>query len=136
MLAEDGESLADVGDVGVGVGLIGVAEDAGGLPVEGGGKEPVAEIGLRATAGTKVVRGASDRDRDVAGLVGGEQLAGHPAAELPLLGVRCVVARFGQGPSGRTAVHVDVLHADQPGAMRLRGGEHSGLEARPVLQPA
>ena len=31
MLAENDEALADVGDVGVGVGLVGVAEDARGL---------------------------------------------------------------------------------------------------------
>ena len=36
MLAENGEAFADVGDVGVGVRLVGVAEDGGGLSGQGG----------------------------------------------------------------------------------------------------
>ena len=48
-------------------------------------------------------------------LVGVEQFVGHPAAESSLLGVCGVVAGLGQWPAGWAAVHVDVLHADQPG---------------------
>jgi hypothetical protein len=36
VLAENGEAFADVGDVGVGVRLVGVAEDGGGLSGQGG----------------------------------------------------------------------------------------------------
>ena len=72
---------------------------------------------------------------DPSGLVGGEQLAGHLAAELALLGVRGVVAGLGQRPAGRAAVHVDVLHADQPGAGGLGGGQHAGLQGRELLDP-
>ena len=85
MFAENGEAFADVGDVGVGVRLVGVAEDGGGLSGQGGGEQPVAEVGLGAAARSEVVRGASDGDRNPAGPVGGEQLGGHLAAELPFL---------------------------------------------------
>ena len=78
--AENGEAFADVGDVGVGVRLVGVAEDGGGLSGQGGGEQPVAEVGLGAAAGSEVVRGASDGDRNPPGPVGVEQLVGHLAA--------------------------------------------------------
>ena len=107
----------------------------GGLPGQRGGKDAVAEVGLGAAAGAEVVRGASDGDRHSAGLVGVEQLGGHPAAELSLLGVGGVVAGLGQWPAGGAAVHVDVLHADQPGPVGLRGGEHAGLEGGELLHP-
>ena len=74
MLAENGEAFADVGDVGVAVGLVGVAEHGGGLPGQGGGEEPVAEVGLRAAAWAEVVRGAADRHLDATRVVRGEQL--------------------------------------------------------------
>ncbi len=135
VFAEDGEAFADVGDVGVGVRLVGVAQDAGGLAGEGGGEDPVAEVGLGAAARPEVVRGASDGDLDPAGLVGGEQLAGHLAAELALLGVRRIGAGLGQRPAGRAPVHVDVLHADQPGPVGLGGGEDAGLQAGELLGP-
>jgi hypothetical protein len=38
VLAENGEALADVGDVGVGVRLVGVAEDCGGFPARAAGR--------------------------------------------------------------------------------------------------
>jgi hypothetical protein len=38
VLAEDGEAFADVGDISVGVGLVGVAEDGGGVAGQGGRK--------------------------------------------------------------------------------------------------
>jgi hypothetical protein len=38
VFTEDGEALADVGDVGVGVRLVGIAEHAGGLPARAAGK--------------------------------------------------------------------------------------------------
>ena len=135
MFAEDGEAFADVGDVGVGVGLVGVAEDGGGLSGQGGREQSVAEVGLGAASGSEVVRGASDGDRHPAGLVGVEQLGGHPAAESALLGVGGVVAGLGQWPSRWAAVHVDVLHADQPGAMGFGSGEHAGLEGRELRHP-
>ena len=100
VFAEDGEAFADVGDVGVGVRLVGVAEHGGGLAGQGGGEDAVAEVGLGAAAGTEVVRGAADRDLDAAGLVGGEQLAGHPAAQLALLGVGGVGAVLGERLAG------------------------------------
>lgn len=55
VFAEDGEAFADVGDVGVGVRLIGIAEHGRGLTGQGGGEDPVAEVGLGATAGAEVV---------------------------------------------------------------------------------
>ena len=135
VFAEDGETFADVGDVGVGVRLVGVAEHGGGLAGQGGGEDAVAEVGLGAAAGAEVVRGAADRDLDAAGVVGGEQLARHPAAELSLRGVGVVGAVLGQRASGGAAVHVDVLHADQAGAGGLGGGEHAGLQARELCGP-
>src|SRR5829696_7845508 len=66
---------------------------------------------------------------------GVEQLVGHLAAELAFLGVCGVVAGLGQWPASRAAVHVDVLHADQPGAVRFGRGEHTGLEGREFLHP-
>ena len=62
VLAQDGQALADVGDVGVGVRLVGVAEHGGGLAGQGGGEEPVAQVGLGAAAGPEVVRRAADGD--------------------------------------------------------------------------
>jgi len=41
MFTEDGEAFTDVRDVAVGVGLVKVAEDAGGLVGQGGGEHPV-----------------------------------------------------------------------------------------------
>ena len=69
VLAEHSEALADVGDVGVGVGLVGVAEHCGGPPGQGSGEDPIAEVGLGAPAGAEVVRGTPDGDRDPAGAV-------------------------------------------------------------------
>ena len=68
--------------------------------------------------------------------MGGEQLAGHPPAQLALLGVGGVVAGLGQRPAGRAPVHVDVLHADQPGPGGLGGGQHAGLQGGELLGPA
>ena len=67
--------------------------------------------------------------------MGVEQLGGHLAAQLPLLGVCGVVAGLGQRPASWAAVHVDVLHADQPGAVGFRGREHASLEGRELLHP-
>jgi hypothetical protein len=96
VFAEDGEAFADVGNVGIGVRLVGVAEHGGGLVGDSGRKDAVAEVGLGAAAGAEVVRGASDGDRHPTGPVGVEQLLGHPAAERSLLGVRGVVTSLGQ----------------------------------------
>src|SRR5687767_8015161 len=135
MLTEHGEAFADVGDVGVGVRLVGVAEDGSGLSGQGGGEEAVAEVGLGAAAGSEVVRGAFDSDSDPPRLVRGEQLGGHLATQLPLLRVRGVVAGLGQRTARRTPVHVDVLHADQPGALGFGSGQHPGLQCRKLLHP-
>lgn len=95
MLAEDGQSFADVGDVGVGVRLVGVAEHAGGRAGQRGGEDAVAQVGLGAAAWAEVVRGPADGDLDPSGVVGAEQLARHPAPSCPFL----VCA-----PSGRSSV--------------------------------
>jgi hypothetical protein len=55
MFTEHREAFADVGDVGLGVRLVGVAEDCGGLSGQGGGEEPAAEVGLGAAARSEVV---------------------------------------------------------------------------------
>ena len=44
VLAEDGQALADVGDERVRVRLVGVAENGGGAPGQGGREDPVAEV--------------------------------------------------------------------------------------------
>jgi hypothetical protein len=85
VFAEDGEAFADVGNVGVGVRLVGVAEHGGALSGDSGRKDAVAEVGLGAAAEAEVVRGASDSDSDPPGPVRGEQLGGHPATQLPFL---------------------------------------------------
>ena len=102
VLAEDGEAFADVGDVGVGVRLVGVTEDGGGLAGQRGGEHAVAEVGLGAAAGAEVVRGAADRDLDAAGVVGVEQLARHASAQLSPSGVGVVARSSVSGwPAGR-----------------------------------
>ena len=53
VLAQDGQAFADVGDVGVGVRLVGVTQHGGGASGQGGGEEPVAEVGLGTAAGPK-----------------------------------------------------------------------------------
>ena len=127
MLAEDGEAFADVGDVGVGVRLVGVAEDGGGLSGQGGGEDPVAEVGLGAAAGSEVVRGAADGHLDPAGPVGREQLVRHPPTQFSLFGVRGVGAglRSAGGPrDGRTCRRSPCSPAGLRGFGR---GEDAGL---------
>jgi hypothetical protein len=53
VLAKDGQAFADVGGVGVGVGLVRVADDSGGLAGEGRRNDAVAQDGLGAAAGPK-----------------------------------------------------------------------------------
>ena len=53
VLAQDSQAFADVGEVGVGVGLVRIAQDAGGLAGQGGRDDPVAEDGPGAAAGPK-----------------------------------------------------------------------------------
>ena len=108
VFTEDGEAFADAGTVGVGVRLLGVSDHGGGLAGEGGGENAVAGIGLGAAAGSDVVRGAADRDRDASGVVGGEQVARHPPAELAFLGVGVVGAVLGERTPGGASVQVDV----------------------------
>src|SRR6185312_4729537 len=117
VFAEGGEAFADVGQVGVGVGLVGVAQDSGGLAGQGGRDDPVAQHRLGAAAGTEVVRGPADDHLDVAGLVGGQELAGHAGPQCSFLGVGGIGAGLGQGLAAGAAVHVDVLHADQAGPL-------------------
>ena len=136
MLAQHGQSLADVGNVGVRVRLVGIAEQTRGRPGEGRRHQPVTQVGLGTAARAEVVRGATDGHLDPSGLVCGEQITGHHAAKPALLGVRRVRAGLGERLPGRAAVHVDVLHADQPGPRRLGAGQHPGLEAGELLGPA
>jgi hypothetical protein len=135
VLAEDGETFADVRDVGVGVWLVGVAEHGGGPARQSGREDPVAEVGLGAAAGTEVVRGAPDRDRDASGLMGREQVPRHPAPQLSLPGVGVMSPVLGERPAGGASVHVDVLHADQPGAGGLGGGDHTSLQGGELCDP-
>jgi hypothetical protein len=67
--------------------------------------------------------------------VGGQELAGHPAPQLPLLRVRRVVAVLGQRLPVRAPVHVDVLHADQPRTGCFGGGEDPGLQGGELRGP-
>jgi hypothetical protein len=133
MFAEHGEAFSDIGDVGVGMRLVGVAEHGGGLAAEGGREDAVAEVGLGAAAGAEVVRRPPDGDLDASDPMGGEQVLGHPAAEFALPGVRPLWVRLGERCGG-TSVHVDVLHAYQPSAGGLGGGEHPGLQSRKLGQ--
>src|SRR6266511_5350706 len=135
VLAQDRQAFADVGDVGVGVGLVGVAQDGGGLAGQRGREDAVAQVGLGAAARAEVVRGPAGGDLDPSGLVGGQQLAGHAGAELPLLGVGRMRAGLGEGLAVGAPVHVDVLHADQPGPGGFGGGKHAGLEGGEQLDP-
>jgi len=116
--------------------LVGVAEHGGGGAGQGRGEDPVAEVGLGAAAGTEVVGGATDGDLDPSGPMRREELPSHPPPELPLLGVRVIRAVFGERASGRSPVHVDVLHADQPRAAGFGGGQHAGLQGGELLEPA
>ena len=135
MFTEDGETLTDVGDVAVGVRLVEVAEDAGGLAGQRGGEHAVTQVRLGAATGAEVVRGAADGDLDPSVLVGREELAGHPSAQLALLGVGVVRAVLGERSSGGPPVHVDVLHADQAGAGGLGGRQHPGLQGGELRGP-
>jgi hypothetical protein len=56
VFTEDGETFADVRDVGVRAGLVRVAEHGGGLSGQGCGEDPVAEVGLCAAAGGRSSR--------------------------------------------------------------------------------
>ena len=46
-----------------------------------------------------------------------------------------VGAVLGERAAGGPAVHVDVLHADQPGAGGFGGGEHAGLQGGELRGP-
>ncbi|HEY6797134.1 MAG TPA: hypothetical protein VI248_20880 [Kineosporiaceae bacterium] len=81
--AEDGQTFADVGQEGVGVRLVGVAEDVRGAAVHGRPEHPVAQVGRRATAGPEVVRGPGGRDRQPR-VLRGEDLLGHRGPGRPL----------------------------------------------------
>jgi hypothetical protein len=135
MFAEDGQAFADVGEVGVGVELVRVAQDRGRLVVEGGGDDPVAQHGLGAAAGAEVVRGPTGGHLHIAGRMRRLELAGHPGAQRAFLGVGGIGAGLGQGLAVGAAVHVDVFHADQPGPGGLGGGQHAGLEGGEQLDP-
>ena len=84
------------------MGLVGVAQDGGRLAGQRGREDAVAQVGLGAAAGAEVVRGPADGHLDPSGLMGGQQLAGHPGAQLPFLGVGAIGAGLGEGwPLGR-----------------------------------
>src|SRR4051812_48751426 len=135
VFAEDGESFADVRDVGVAVRLVGVTEDGRGLAGCRGGKDPIAGGGLGAALRAEVVRGAADRDLDAPGLGCGEEVAGHPGPQPPFGGVGGVGTVLGERSAVGAAVHVDVLHADQAGAGGLSRGEYAGLQWGPLRRP-
>jgi hypothetical protein len=101
VFAQHGQAFADVGDVGVG--LVGVADDGGGLAGQGGWDDAVAQHRLGAAAGAEVVRGPAGGHLDPAGLMGGMELTGHPGAQLSFLGVGGIRAGLGQGLAGGRA---------------------------------
>lgn len=68
-------------------------------------------------------------------MVGLEQLARHPPAQPPLRGVGVVGPVLGERVSGRAAVEVHVLHADQPSLGGLGGGERTGLQPGELGRP-
>jgi hypothetical protein len=67
--------------------------------------------------------------------VGGQQLVGHPGAQLAFLGVGGIGVGLGEGLAVGAPVHVDIFHANQPGAGALGSGEHAGLQAGEQLDP-
>jgi len=104
-----------------------VPDDGGGLAGQRCRDDPVAQDGLGAAAGAEVVRGPADGDLDPSGLLGGQELTGHPGAQLSFLCLGGIRAGLGQGLAGGRPVQIDVLHADQPGAAGVGGGQDAGL---------
>jgi hypothetical protein len=94
VLAEDSEPFTDVGNVGVGVRLVGITQDGGGGAGERGGEEPVAQVGLGTPTRAEVVGGAADRN-----LYATVGPAVRAATELDLLPTR---HRFELAPTDRT----------------------------------
>src|SRR5689334_12662201 len=87
MLAQDGQAGCDVGDVAVGVRLVGVAEDLRLAAGQGRSHGLVAEVdGLGGAPRPEVVRGAPDGDLDPSGRVGGHQVGVHPGPHRALAG--------------------------------------------------
>ncbi len=74
-------------------------------------------------------------DLDPSGLVRRQQSLGHRGAQPSLAGVCRVRAGLGERLPGRSTVEIDVLHADEPGAGCLRGGEDAGLQGGKLLRP-
>jgi hypothetical protein len=62
------------------------------------------------------------------GLIALQEFHRHVGAKAPLLCVGVVGSVLGQGTSCRAPVHVDVFHADQPGAGGFRRGQHARLQ--------
>ncbi len=90
---------------------------------------------MRSSAWAEVVGGPPGCDLHVAAAVRLEQLDCHAASQFSLLGVRVVCAVFGEGMPVGSAVHVDVLHAHQSGAVRAGGVEHRALHRGELLDP-
>ena len=67
-------------------------------------------------AGSEVIRGTADGHLNPAGTVGAQEFFCHLGAKAPFPGVGVVGSVLGQWTSCRAPVHVDVLHAHQPGA--------------------
>ena len=135
MLTEDGETLTDVRDVAVGVRLVEVAQDTGGLACQRSGEHAIPQVRLGTATRAEVVRGTADGDFHASVLVGGEELARHPPTQPALLGVGVVRAVLGEWSPGGPPVHVDVLHADQAGPGGLGGSQHAGLQGGELRGP-
>jgi hypothetical protein len=86
-------------------------------------------------AGSEVIRSTADGNFDAAGVLGMQEFGSHFGAEPALGRMRVVGSVFGQWASCRSTVHVDVLHADQPGACGFRGGKHCGLQCGELCAP-
>ena len=115
--------------------LVGVAHHLGGAAGERGAEHGLAQGGAGG-AGTEVVRSASDRDLDPAGLVRGHQLGCHRS---PGGGLR----RRGPGGQGLDEVaaiggpvRVQVVEDHEAGSGGRGAGEHPTLEGRELFGPA
>ena len=119
----------EVGDVGVGVQPVRVAEHLGGLAADQRAEEPAADHGARAHAGPVEVGRPPGHHPQPAGLVGRGQVLPQPGPDGALAGGRGQRPVLGQqavaGP-----VAVQVLGHDQQRAGRRRRVDHAGLRGR------
>src|SRR5215210_472744 len=133
-LAQYDQPPADVGHVGVGVGLVGVPGHLGGLAFHGA-TEDLLPGGRHQHAGAEEVRSPPDGDPHPAARVGIHQLLRHPRADRALAGVGSVGQVLGKLTTAGRPIHVEVLHRYElrPGG---RGTlDHPGLQRREELGP-